>query len=78
MLVAVPAWKLSELLGSKEVRDVVRKAEDKSAKASEGVNLDFSPSSETEPGSLTKTADLMGTLLQVPKEQADEVHRSHQ
>jgi hypothetical protein len=44
MLAAVPAWRLAELLDSEEVQDVKRKAEDESAKASEGVNLDFEPS----------------------------------
>jgi hypothetical protein len=36
MMVAVPAWRLAELLDSEEVQDVKRKAEDEYAKASEG------------------------------------------
>ncbi len=39
MMVAVPAWRLTGLLDSEEVQDVKRKAGDKSAEASEGVNL---------------------------------------
>jgi len=71
MMVAVPAWRLAELLDSPEVQDVKMEAEDKAKKASEGVNLDF------EPSGLDATADLMGKLLKVPKNESDEVHRNH-
>jgi hypothetical protein len=43
MMVAVPAWRLAELLDSEDVQNVKREAEAK--KASEGVNLDFEPRS---------------------------------
>lgn len=33
---------------------------------------------DSDSGSLGATADLMGKLLQVPKDEADEVHRGHQ
>jgi hypothetical protein len=36
MMVAVPAWRLAELLDSEEVQDVKRKAEDETANADEG------------------------------------------
>lgn len=40
MMVAVPAWRLGELLDSPEVPDVKRQAEDGLVKAAEGINLD--------------------------------------
>ena len=44
MMVAVPAWRLAELLDSEVVQNVKRKKEGEAKKASEGVNLDFEPS----------------------------------
>jgi hypothetical protein len=43
MMVAVPAWRLAELLDSDVVQTVKRKKEAEAKKASEGVNLDFEP-----------------------------------
>jgi hypothetical protein len=66
MLVAVPAWRLAGLLDSEEVQDVKRKAEDESAKASEGVNLDF------EPSEFDKFERLTRKLVAVSKNELDE------
>jgi hypothetical protein len=66
MMVAVPAWRLAELLDSEEVQDVKRKAEDESAKASEGVNLDFELSEFDQFESLARK------LVAVPKKELDE------
>ena len=44
MMVAVPAWRLADLLDSEDVQNVRRKQEAEAKKASEGVNLDFEPS----------------------------------
>jgi hypothetical protein len=44
MMVAVPAWRLAELLDSNEVQDMKKKTEAEAKKAAKGVNLDFEPS----------------------------------
>ena len=44
MLVAVPAWRLAELLDLKEVQNVKRAQEENLAAETDGVNLDFEPS----------------------------------
>jgi hypothetical protein len=43
MMVAVPAWRLAELLDSEIVQNVKCKKEADAKKASDGVNLDFEP-----------------------------------
>ena len=55
MMVAVPAWRLAELLDSKEVQDMKKKAEAEAQKAAKGVNLDFETS---EPQGLLTTTEI--------------------
>jgi hypothetical protein len=43
MMVAVPAWRLAELLDAEIVQNVKRKKEADAKKASDEVNLDFEP-----------------------------------
>ena len=69
MLVVVPAWKLTELLNREDVRGV-REAEAEREETVEDV--------ATAESQGQATADLMGKSLQVPKDEADEVHRGHQ
>ena len=66
MLVAVPAWRLAELLDSREVQDLKRKEEAETKKATEGVTLDFEPSEFDQFEALTRK------LVAVPKKELDE------
>jgi hypothetical protein len=72
MMVAVPAWRLAELLDSKEVQDLKRKAENESVKASEDVHLDF------EPSEFDKFETLTRKLVAVSKKELDEKRRETQ
>lgn len=65
MMVAVPAWRLAELLDSEVVQNVKRKAEAEAKKASEGVNLDF------EPSEFDRFEALASKLVKVPKDELD-------
>ena len=67
MMVAVPAWRLAELLDSKEVQDVKKKDEEEAKQAAEGVNLDFEPSEFDEFQTLARK------LVAVPKKEVDEL-----
>jgi hypothetical protein len=66
MMVAVPAWRLAELLDSTEVQEMKKKEEDETKKAAEGVNLDFKPSEFDEFQALARK------LVAVPKKELDE------
>jgi hypothetical protein len=67
MAVAVPAWRLAELLDSEEVQDVKKKEEAEAKKAAaEGATLDFTPSE------FDKFQTLAGKLVAVPKKELDE------
>jgi hypothetical protein len=70
----VPVWKLSELLNSEDVVEMRRHLADETLNGESTAVLDLA----TDRPSLTPTADLMSKLLQVPKEEADEVHRDHE
>ena len=67
MLVAVPAWRLAELLDSEDVQNVKRKEEAEAKKASEGVNLDFQPSEFDEFEALARK------IIAVRKKEVDEL-----
>jgi hypothetical protein len=54
MMVAVPAWRVAELLDSKEVQDMKKKAEAEAQKAANGINLDFEPSDSHKPPKFTQ------------------------
>jgi hypothetical protein len=60
MLVAVPAWRLAELLDSKAVQNMKKNEEEKAAAAANGVNLDFE-----------KFEDALRKVLSVPKSEVD-------
>ena len=64
ILTVVPAWKLAALLNREDVRA-----------AREAVPDDAMIEDLAGDDSVDPTADLMGKLLQVPKDEADEVHR---
>jgi hypothetical protein len=53
MMVAVPAWRLAELLSSTEVQDMKKKSEAEAKKSARGVNLDSDPSESHTPSSPT-------------------------
>jgi hypothetical protein len=72
MLVAVPAWRLAQLLDSKEPQDMKKKEEDETTKAAQGVNLDFEPSEFDQFEALTRK------LVAVPKKEIDEKRKEHQ
>jgi hypothetical protein len=69
MMVAVPAWRLAELLDSKDVQDVKRKEEAEADEAAEGFNLDF------EPSEFDQFESLAWKLVAVPKKELDEKRR---
>jgi hypothetical protein len=54
MMVAVPAWRVAELLDSKEVQDMKKKAEAEAPKAAKGINLDCEPSESHKPPKFTQ------------------------
>jgi hypothetical protein len=67
MLVAVPAWRLGELLDSEDVQNVKCNEEAEAKKASEGVNLDFQPSEFDQFEALARKT------IAVPKKEVDEL-----
>jgi hypothetical protein len=67
MMVAVPAWRLAELLDSEDVQNVKEEAEAK--KASGGVNLDF------EPSEFDQFEALARKIVEVPKKEVDELRK---
>ena len=66
MMLAVPAWRLAELLDSEDVQEVKRKDEADAKKTTEGVNFDFEPSEFDQFESLARK------LVAVPKKELDE------
>jgi Ethanolamine utilization protein EutJ (predicted chaperonin) len=71
MAAVVPAWKLTDLLDLEEVVRSRRELDDAEDRAGGVLDVNIPPRG------MTETADLMGKLLQVPKEEADEVRRGH-
>lgn len=69
MLVAVPAWRLAELLDSEEVQDVKKKEEAEVNAATEGTNLDF------ESTEFDQFEALARKLVAVPKKEVDELRK---
>jgi hypothetical protein len=67
MLVAVPAWRLGDLLDSEDVQNVKCNEEAEAKKASEGVNLDFQPSEFDQFEALARKT------IAVPKKEVDEL-----
>jgi len=70
MAAVVPAWKLDALLDVEELVMARQKA-DAAHTEKPGADMDLA-------APLESTASLLGKLMKVPKEEADEVHRSHQ
>jgi hypothetical protein len=69
--IVTPAHKIKELLMREDV------VEDREHALNELRAATFDSAGDDALSSLAGTADLMTNLLQVPKEEADEVHRGH-
>ena len=70
--VITPAQRVRELIELPELEEM-RMNGDKKDLAEAVPTMDFAVDSTIE-----STANLMGKLLQVPKDEADEIHRDHQ
>ena len=78
MMCVAPAWKLQDFLDRPEVVQMRQQREREWAESARREPVAVLDAAADQPDSPDATADLMGRLVRVPKEEADEVHRGHQ